>query len=493
MEFIIIGLYIFFLSFILLYATAELNLTFAYLKDKKRNKGVKEKSFSNDTEKPVVTVQLPVYNELYVIERLIDAVAQFDWPIEKLEIQVLDDSNDETVGIIASKVKELQKKGFDISHVIRPERVGFKAGALAYGMGILKGEYIAIFDADFVPEKDFLNRTIPYFEEENVGVVQTRWGHLNKDYSILTKLQAFALDAHFKIEQRGRNSGGHFINFNGTAGIWRKATIEDAGGWQSDTLTEDLDLSYRAQLKGWKFQYLEDVESPAELPVTMPALKSQQFRWSKGAAECTRKNLGKVLRKRGIGMKTKINATFHLLNSFLFICIISLVLLSIPMMLVINQFPQYDYVYGTLSFFFISTIMLGIIYFVANKSAEDNIIVALLKFLVFFPVFLALTMGIGFYNAIGVVEGYFGKKSPFVRTPKFNVNTKSDTLKENKYVISSFSPMALLEFLMVIYAGYGIYVAVQFENYYMLGFLGMIAIGFAYTSFYTVKHAAAAK
>lgn len=494
MEFVIIGLYIFFLSFILLYALTELNLTFAYLRDKRKNRGVQEKSFDNDEDKPIVTIQLPIFNELYVIERLIDAVANFDWPKEKLEIQVLDDSNDETVDIIANKVKEWSEEGIEIIHVIRPNREGFKAGALAYGMDLLRGEYIAIFDADFVPEPDFLNRTIPYFEDDRIGVVQTRWGHLNKDYSILTKLQAFALDAHFKIEQRGRNSSGHFINFNGTAGIWRKTTIEDAGGWQSDTLTEDLDLSYRAQLKGWKFKYLEDVESPAELPVTMTALKSQQFRWSKGAAECTRKNLGKVLIKRGIGMKTKINATFHLLNSFLFICIISLVLLSIPAMLVINQFPQFDHVFSnSLSFFFISTIILGIIYFVSNKSSEDNFIVAFFKFIIFFPIFLALTMGIGLYNSIGVMEGYLGKKSPFVRTPKFNVNTKSDSLKANKYVISSFNPIAILEFLLVLYAGYGIYVALEFENYYMLGFLVMIAIGFSYTSFYTVKHAAAAK
>ena len=494
MEFIIIGLYIFFLTFILLYALAELNLTFVYLRDKWKNRGDQEKSFDNDEDKPIVTIQLPVYNEFYVVERLIDAVANFDWPIEKLEIQVLDDSNDETVDIIANKVKELRKKGIDIKQLIRPNREGFKAGALAYGMDLLRGEYIAIFDADFVPESNFLNRTIPYFGDDKIGVVQTRWGHLNKDYSILTKLQAFALDAHFKIEQRGRNSGGHFINFNGTAGIWRKTTILDAGGWQSDTLTEDLDLSYRAQLKGWKFKYLEDVESPAELPVTMPALKNQQFRWSKGAAECTRKNLGKVLINRGIGMKTKINATFHLLNSFLFICIISLVLLSIPAMLVINQFPQFDNIFrNSLSFFFISTIILGIIYFVSNKSPEDNFFVALFKFMLFFPVFLALTMGVGLYNAIGVVEGYLGKKSPFVRTPKFNVNSKSDSLKANKYVISSFNPMAILEFLLVLYAVYGISVALEFENYYMLGFLVMIAIGFSYTSFYTLKHAAAAK
>lgn len=492
MEFVIIGLYIFFLTFILLYAFAEINLLFSYLRDKWKRRDEKLKKFPNN-DRPIVTVQLPVYNELYVIERLIETVTKFDWPKDKLQIQVLDDSTDETVGIIAEKVKEVKAKGFDIEHVQREDRKGFKAGALAYGMDLVKGDYIAIFDADFIPEVDFLNKTIPYFEDDNVGVVQTRWGHINEDYSLLTRLQAFALNAHFKIEQRGRNSGGHFINFNGTAGVWRKSCIEDAGGWESDTLTEDLDLSYRAQMKGWRFQYLEEVESPAELPVTMPALKTQQFRWSKGAAECTRKNLGKVFLQKGLGIKTKVNALFHLLNSFLFICIVSLVMLSIPMMFVIHNFPQYDHIYGVMSFFFISTMMLGIIYFIANKNESDNYFVAFIKFIAFFPIFLALTMGIGLYNSIGVLEGYIGKKSPFVRTPKFNVNTKGDKWNTNKYLKTSMNPVVIFEALIALYAMYGVYVAVGFENYNMLAFLVMIAIGFGYTSFYSVKHAAVSK
>lgn len=234
-------------------------------------------------EFPLVTVQLPIYNELYVVERLIDAVCLFEYPKNRLEIQVLDDSTDETVSIIAQKVRLYKAQGFDIQHIRRSSRDGFKAGALAYGLTAAKGEFIAIFDADFIPHPDFLTTTIPHFENATVGVVQTRWVHLNESYSLITQLQAFGLDGHFIVEQGGRNAAGHFINFNGTAGVWRKSCILDAGGWSAQTLTEDLDLSYRAQLRGWQFVYLENVETPAELPATMPALKSQQYRWMKGA------------------------------------------------------------------------------------------------------------------------------------------------------------------------------------------------------------------
>lgn len=488
MEIVIISLYIFFLTFILLHSISEMNLLFSYWFDRRKHKGNKPKKFI-DGKRPMVTIQLPVYNERYVIERLIDTVAQFNWPKDKLHIQVLDDSTDDTIDIIAEKVIGLLELGFDIEHVRRKERKGYKAGALAYGMKEAKGEFIAIFDADFIPDENFLNKTIPYFEDIKIGVVQTKWGHINEGYSLLTRLQAFALNAHFKIEQRGRNYGGHFINFNGTAGVWRKECIQDAGGWQSDTLTEDLDLSYRAQLKGWKFQYLEEVESPAELPVTMPALKNQQFRWSKGAAECTRKNLGKVLMKKGLGWKTKVNAVFHLLNSFLFVCVVSLVILSVPMLFVIENHPQYIFIKNVLSFFLISTIILGLFYFVANKKKSENYWVFLLKFIMFFPVFLALTMGIALYNAIGVIEGYLGRKTPFVRTPKFNVNAKGDIWKQNKYSRTSLNPVVIFEILISLYAIYGVFIAFSFENYFMLIFLIMIAIGFSYTSFYTVKHA----
>ncbi|HEX2899523.1 MAG TPA: cellulose synthase family protein, partial [Bacteroidia bacterium] len=311
------------LTFILMYSGVQVHLAILYTRFQKRLKKEHEAlpAMPAGQDWPKVTVQLPIFNEMYVVERLIDAVAAFDYPADRLEVQLLDDSTDETVEITAQKVAEWKAKGLDIVHVHRSNRQGFKAGALKEGLMLAKGEFIAIFDADFLPHPDFLKKTIPHFQDARIGVVQTRWEHINRNYSILTKLQAFALDAHFSVEQQGRNSMGYFINFNGTAGVWRRKAIDDAGGWESDTLTEDLDLSYRAQLKGWKFKFLENLDSPAELPAAMGAVKSQQFRWTKGAAETARKNLGKVLHAK-LPLGTKIHATFHLLNSMLFVCIV---------------------------------------------------------------------------------------------------------------------------------------------------------------------------
>ncbi|EDO26837.1 predicted protein, partial [Nematostella vectensis] len=258
-------------------------------------------------EIPFITIQLPVYNELYVMERLLNNIVNIEYPKDKLEIQVLDDSTDESVISTAKQIERLQKTGIDIKHIQRENRIGFKAGALKEGLEKAKGEFIAIFDADFLPEKDWLLKTVPYFKNPEIGVVQTRWGHINRNYSTLTKIQAFALDAHFTLEQVGRNSQGHFINFNGTAGIWRKECIYDAGNWEGDTLTEDLDLSYRAQLKKWKFKYLENVVTPAELPVIISAARSQQFRWNKGGAENFQKMLKKIITSNTISFKTKIH------------------------------------------------------------------------------------------------------------------------------------------------------------------------------------------
>ena len=280
---IILFIYGLCLVLIFFYSVLQLSLAIAYVRNKKRKK---KKVTFDPANAPMVTVQLPMFNELYVAERIIETCAAFDYPKDKLQIQVLDDSTDETKDVIAKKVAEVAARGINIQHVHRVDRTGYKAGALDAAMDKVQGDFIAIFDADFVPEPDFLQKTMPYFEDEKIGVVQTRWGHINKDYSILTELQAFGLNGHFAIEQGGRNAAGHFINFNGTGGVWRKKCIEDAGGWEHDTLTEDLDLSYRAQMKGWKFQYLEDVVAPAELPITMSALKSQQHRWMKGGAEC---------------------------------------------------------------------------------------------------------------------------------------------------------------------------------------------------------------
>ena len=299
----IIVLYSLALLLIFMYALAQLNLLFNYLSAQNKIDISKLFDFSNPSEIPFVTIQLPVYNEMYVMERLLDNIAKIDYPKNKLQIQVLDDSTDESLKKTAEHIKKLQVSGLNIIHMLRDTREGFKAGALKEGLKSATGEFIAIFDADFLPDSNWLRQTVPHFKNTDIGVVQTRWGHINRNYSLLTRIQAFALDAHFTLEQVGRSSKGHFINFNGTAGIWRKSCIIDAGNWEGDTLTEDLDLSYRAQLKQWKFKYLENVETPAELPIVISAARSQQFRWNKGGAENFRKMMWRVLKNKDISIK----------------------------------------------------------------------------------------------------------------------------------------------------------------------------------------------
>lgn len=453
-------------------------------------KGGGEISISPISEKdlPVVTVQLPLYNELYVVERLIDSITKFDYPKDKLEIQILDDSTDETISIVAKKVEEYKALGFNIYQHRREIRTGYKAGALKEGMEICKGEFIAIFDADFLPRTDFLKKTVPYFKDEKIGVVQTKWEHLNKNYSILTRLQAFGLDAHFTVEQTGRNLGKHFINFNGTAGIWRKTCIDDAGGWEADTLTEDLDLSYRAQLKGWNFKYLEGLGSPAELPAAMNALKNQQFRWTKGAAECTRKNLLKVLKSKNLPFNTKLHALFHLMNSSIFICIVLLSILSIPMLMIKNNFIEYNLLFKMGGFFILSVLFLSIYYFVSLSSSYTNKFKALFHFIFLFPLFLSVSMGLSLHNASAVIEGYRGKKSPFIRTPKFNIIENKDVWKKNKYLVSSVSFLTVLELLMTIYFAFGVYAAFYYQDFVLIPFHIMLFLGFGYVTFYSIKH-----
>ncbi len=338
LETTIIVIYSVALLLIFMYALAQLNLLFNYLSSKKETDSCEKFDLSNPNEIPYVTIQLPVYNEMYVMDRLLDNIAEIDYPKDKLEIQVLDDSTDETIESTKAHVEKIQATGIDIKHITRVDRTGFKAGALKAGLKTAKGDFIAIFDSDFLPKKDWLKRTVPYFKDSQIGVVQTRWGHINRNYSILTKIQAFALDAHFTLEQVGRNSKGHFINFNGTAGIWRKTCILDAGNWEGDTLTEDLDLSYRAQLKNWKFKYLEDVETPAELPVVISAARSQQFRWNKGGAENFKKMRWRVIKSKNIPTKTKVHGLLHLLNSTMFLNILIVGVLSIPMLYIKNEY-----------------------------------------------------------------------------------------------------------------------------------------------------------
>jgi cellulose synthase/poly-beta-1,6-N-acetylglucosamine synthase-like glycosyltransferase len=474
------------LLFIFFYSLVQLSLAINYVKNQHKDVPLPQ---VKDEDLPYVTVQLPVYNELYVVERLIEAVCKFDYPKDKLEIQVLDDSTDESFEVAAKKVAEMQALGHDIKHVKRPVRKGFKAGALAYGLDICKGDFTAIFDADFVPAPDFLRKTMPHFTvSDNIGVVQTRWEHLNEDYSIITRLQAFGLDAHFTVEQKGRNSSGHFINFNGTAGIWRKKTIVDSGGWESDTITEDLDLSYRAQLKGWDFVYLQEIGSPSELPAEMNALKAQQFRWTKGAAECTKKNLWKVLKQRGLGFSRKVHATFHLMNSFLFLCILGTSLLSVPMLIIKNTHKEYAMAFNVASFFLLSFLILAFFYWLSRPKVEGKS--KLLYFLRDFPMFLSVSMGLSLHNSIAVIEGYIGKKSAFVRTPKFAISGLKGTFSDKKYRASKISPLTIGEGMLMLYFLFGlIWGTMVLHDWGMVPFHTMLVLGYGFIFFYSIQHA----
>lgn len=487
LQTIIIVIYSVALLLIFLYALAQLNLLFNYLRGRKKNEACDQYDFSNPNEIPYVTIQLPVYNELYVMERLLDNIAEIDYPKDKLEIQVLDDSTDESFDSTANHIAALQKTGLDIQHVTRTDRSGFKAGALKEGLKVAKGEFIAIFDADFLPQQDWLKRTIPYFKNAAIGVVQTRWGHINKDYSLLTKVQAFALDAHFTLEQVGRNSQGHFINFNGTAGVWRKECIIDAGNWEGDTLTEDLDLSYRAQLKNWKFKYLEDVETPAELPVVISAARSQQFRWNKGGAENFRKMLFKVLSSKNIGAKTKVHGILHLLNSTMFLNVLIVAILSIPMLYIKNEYGHLKPYFIVMSFFVISTVIFFICYWFTYKNIYGGGTKQFIRYVGMFFTFFSIAMGFSLHNSIAVLEGHIGKRSDFIRTPKFNISTLKDSWKGNKYLKKNISFNVIFEGILMVYFGFGMYSAFvvgdQGGDFGLFPFHLMLFLGFGFVFF----------
>ena len=447
------------LILILVYALSQLNLLLNYLKARRKKCTAPRYDLDDPEQVPMVTVQLPVYNELYVMDRLLECMAKLEYPREKLEVQVLDDSTDESVEMTHRKIAELQEQGLDIKQIRRENRTGFKAGALKEGLKSAKGEFIAIFDADFMPSPKWLLETVPYFKDPEIGVVQTRWGHLNRDYSLLTKVQAFALDAHFTLEQVGRNSKGHFINFNGTAGIWRKQCILDAGNWEGDTLTEDLDLSYRAQLNNWKFKYLEDVETPAELPVVISAARSQQFRWNKGGAENFRKMVKKVVTSRNVPWKTRIHGVLHLLNSTMFLNVLIVAILSIPMLYIKNQWGHLIMYFNVTSFFVLSTMIFFVCYWFTYKRFHGNGISSFIAYVQMFFTFFSVAMGFSFHNTVAVVQGHLGKRSEFVRTPKFNVKNLKDSWKGNKYLRGKISANTIIEALLMLYFAFGMYSA----------------------------------
>ncbi|MCY7352707.1 MAG: glycosyltransferase family 2 protein [Cytophagaceae bacterium] len=490
MEKLLLVAYTIPLALVFFMSLVQLNLVISYLKYQQRLKQPTEPLL--DGALPYVTIQLPIYNELYVAERLLDCIAELRYPRERLEIQVLDDSTDETVALIARKVEELRKMGLTIFHIRRTNRQGYKAGALAEGLKRANGEVVAIFDADFLPKAEFLKRTVPYFQDPSIGMVQSRWEHLNKDYSVLTRIQAFALDGHFIVEQQGRHAGNHFINFNGTAGVWRKTCIEEAGGWQADTLTEDLDLSYRAQLKGWKFKYLENLGSPAELPVEMNALKSQQYRWTKGAAECARKHAVGLFSSPSVRWSDKVHALAHLFYSSTFVCLVVLALLSVPVLFVKSFYPEHREWFSWMSWFQLSGIILAVFYWVAYKNATQNAHFG--RFLLDYPVFMVIWMGLSLHNAIAVIEGYLGRKTPFIRTPKFAVIGKAVAgqqaeWQQNKYVSWKIPGMTWIEALFVLYFVGGLYLAWRWNDYSFVLFHLMLTLGYGIVCYFSVLHA----
>ncbi|MEL6669172.1 MAG: cellulose synthase family protein [Bacteroidota bacterium] len=458
--------------------------------DSKKGQG---QHHATDYEKefPFVTVQLPIYNEYFVIGRLIDAVCLFDWPKDRFEIHILDDSTDETVEVVAEKVAEYQAKGFQIEQIRREKRQGFKAGALRDGMSSAKGDFMAIFDADFVPEPDFLKRTMPHFRDPEIGVVQTRWEHINQDYSLITKLQAIQLNVHFTVEQKGREKGGHLLQFNGTAGIWRRAAIEAGGGWEADTITEDLDLSIRAQLAGYRITFLEEVGSPSELPVEMNSFKSQQHRWMKGGAETARKMLPQVWGS-DLPLAKKIYATNHLLASTIFVFVFICGVFSVPLLYFLGDLIDYGISKNFFAVFLVGLLSIIAIYYVANVQSpanrEQSFGRSVFKFLVLFPLFLALSMGLSLHNTVAVIQGWLGKKSPFVRTPKFNIKNTAKQLKTGKYLTGKLNLITLGEGVLCLYFLAAVVGAFVLQNTTFIVFHLLLALGYGTIFFYSLKH-----
>jgi cellulose synthase/poly-beta-1,6-N-acetylglucosamine synthase-like glycosyltransferase len=478
-------LYLYFFSLLILFTFGAHGFVMVYHYLKTRGK---DAALPPMDSMPVVTVQLPVYNEYYVVDRLIEAVCAIEYPKDKLEIQVLDDSTDETVQVVAKTVQHFQELGYDIKHVHRANRQGYKAGALKNGLETARGDFVAIFDADFVPNTTFLLSTLPYFlQDEKLALVQTRWEHLNSDYSLLTRTQAMALDAHFVMEQGVRNKIGFFINFNGTGGIWRKSAIIDAGNWHSDTLTEDLDLSYRAQLRGWRFKYLNDVTSPAELPAEVNALKSQQFRWTKGAIETARKILPDVWRSK-IPLRVKIHSTFHLTNNLAFPFILLAGILNVPLIF-IKQQRGHDLYFAMMSVFVLAFIGSFLFYMFSQKAVYAD----WRRRLLLFPLFMAGSMGFAVNNSRAVFEGLIRKRSEFVRTPKYKIEGIKGSWLEKKYVPLKLNWVVFVEIALALYCLFGVVSSLYYLEIAAVPFQLLYFLGFSFVSALSIKHAIEAR
>ncbi len=447
-------------------------LVYLYYKHK-ANKTTEPAAHFPSNDLPRVTVQLPIFNEQYVVDRLLDAVCRLDYPREKLDIQLLDDSTDETVEVARILVERYAALGNPVTYLHRNNREGFKAGALAQGLKTSKGEFVAIFDANFVPPPDFLLNCIHHFTDPKVGMVQTRWTHINRNYSVLTQVEAILLDGHFVLEHSGRSRSGVFFNFNGTAGMWRRSAIDEAGGWEHDTLTEDTDLSYRAQLKGWKFLYLQDVECPAELPVEMTAFKTQQARWAKGLIQVSKKILPQVL-KADVSRHQKIESVYHLTANISYPLMIVLSVLLMPAMIIRFYQGCFQMLYIDLPLFMASTFSISSFYLVSQKELFPR---SWLRSLLYLPLLMSLGIGLTVTNTIAVLEALVGKQTAFARTPKYRVESKKDKVGAKKYR-KRLGWVPWIELLIGTYFALAIFYAIDNENYFTVPFLVLFVVGY---------------
>jgi cellulose synthase/poly-beta-1,6-N-acetylglucosamine synthase-like glycosyltransferase len=475
-ETLTLATYFFVLVILAVYGWHRYYLVYLYMKHKDR-KPAPAGSFD---VLPPVTVQLPIYNEMYVADRLIDAVCRLDYPRELLEIQVLDDSTDETTAVAQRAVRRHEAAGVNITYLHRTDRRGFKAGALEAGLTVASGQYVAIFDADFIPPSEFLRRTIHYFTDPTVAMVQARWGHINEDYSLLTKIQAILLDGHFVLEHGGRNRSGLFFNFNGTAGIWRRAAIPDAGGWQHDTLTEDLDLSYRAQLRGWTFVFLHDLVSPAEVPVEMNAFKSQQHRWAKGSIQTARKVLPQILRSN-LPLGVKAEAFFHLTANFNYLLMCVLSVLMAPSMVIRYNMGWYEMLLIDVPLFFAATASVANFYMVCQRELHADWTTRL-KYL---PFLMSIGIGLTVNNTRAVLEALFRKETEFARTPKYRIEGQADEWIGKKYR-QSVVVQPMIELALGLYFTATVFYALANGIYGTVPFLVLFQIGFLYTGLLSI-------
>ena len=470
--------YLTILSILAIYGVHRYHLVYLYLKHKDKVAVPKAKL----TELPKVTVQLPIYNELYVVERLVEAACKIRYPRELLEIQVLDDSTDGTQDIAAAAVEKQRELGFNIHHIHRKNRNGFKAGALENGLKLAAGEFIAIFDADFIPAENFLEDVIDYFSDPQIGMIQARWGHINREYSLLTQVESVILDGHFMIEHGGRHFSGRFFNFNGTAGIWRREAIDSAGGWEHDTLTEDTDLSYRAQLIGWKFLYLPHIVCPAELPVEMNSFKTQQSRWAKGLIQTAKKLLPRIL-KSDLPLKIKIEAFFHLTANIAYPLMIALCILLLPAMIVRFNQGWFQMLYIDLPLWLASTASVSMFYLVSQRELYPDWRTRLR----YLPFLMSMGIGLSVSNSKAVLEALLGIKSSFKRTPKYRIESKKDRWATKKYLRGT-GLMPLLELILGVYFGFVVLYAIMNQNYPTVPFLMLFVIGFTYMGLMSLLH-----